>query len=96
MNVGLRATVDASGEKLGALIRRARLVKIPYVLVVGDEDLAAGTVGVNRRGWESKPEKGVPVAALVSEVAAEVERKGLPEDRAPGVRGRAGRSPRRT
>ncbi len=80
---GLRATVDASGEKIGALIRRAKLAKIPYVLVVGDQDVAAGTVGVNRRGWEGKPEKGVPVAALVAEVTAEVERKGLPEDRAP-------------
>ena len=80
---GLRATVDASGEKMGALIRRARLAKVPYVLVVGDEDVAAGTVGVNRRGWETKPEKGVPVADLVTEITAEVERKGLPEDRAP-------------
>ena len=37
--VGLRAEVDASGEKMGALIRRARLAKIPYVLVVGDRDV---------------------------------------------------------
>ena len=42
---GLRATVDGSGEKMGALIRRAKLAKIPYVLVVGDHDVAAGTVG---------------------------------------------------
>ena len=42
---GLRATVDGSGEKMGALIRRAKLAKIPYVLVVGDKDVAAGTVG---------------------------------------------------
>ena len=34
---GLRATVDTSGEKMGALIRRAKLAKIPYVLVVGDQ-----------------------------------------------------------
>jgi threonyl-tRNA synthetase len=80
---GLRATVDASGEKMGALIRRARLAKIPYVLVVGDEDVAAGTVGVNRRGWDPPPQKGVPVADLVAEATDEVARKGLPEDRAP-------------
>ena len=78
---GLRATIDASGEKMGALIRKARLAKIPYVLVVGDQDVAVGTAGVNRRGWDPRPEKGVPVADLVAEVAAEVERKGLPEDR---------------
>jgi threonyl-tRNA synthetase len=78
---GLRATIDASGEKMGALIRKARLAKIPYVLVVGDQDVAAGTVGVNRRGWDPRPEKGVPVVDLVAEVTAEVEQKGLPEDR---------------
>jgi threonyl-tRNA synthetase len=82
---GLRATVDGTGEKMGALIRRAKLAKIPYVLVVGDQDVAAGTVGVNRRGWTTRPEHGVPVADLVKEARAEVERKGLPEDRAPAA-----------
>jgi hypothetical protein len=38
---------------------------------------------VNRRGWTTRPEQGVPVTALVAEVVDEVERKGLPEDRAP-------------
>jgi len=81
--VGLRATADGSGEKLGGLIRRAKMAKIPYILVVGDHDVAAGTVGVNRRGWTTKPEQGVPLADVVTEVIDEVDRKGLPEDRAP-------------
>jgi threonyl-tRNA synthetase len=83
--LGLRAEVDDSGEKMGALIRRAKLAKIPYVLVVGDQDVDAGTVGVNRRGWATKPEQGVPLSDLVTEVLDEVERKGLPEDRAPAA-----------
>ena len=70
---------------MGALIRRAKLAKIPYVLVVGDQDVAAGTVGVNRRGWTTKPEQGVPLADLVTEVVDEVARRGLPEDRAPAA-----------
>ena len=82
---GLRATVDGTGEKMGALVGRAKRAKIPYVLVVGDQDVAAGTVGVNRRGWTTRPEHGVPVADLVAEAVAEVERKGLPEDRAPAA-----------
>ena len=82
---GLRAEVDVSGEKMGALIRRARVAKIPYVLVVGDQDVAAGSVGVNRRGWPPVPEKGVPLDTFVAEVAGEVARKGLPEDRAPAA-----------
>ena len=75
---GLRATVDGSGEKMGALIRRAKMAKIPYVLVVGDDDVAAGTVGVNRRGWTTKPEQGVPLAALVAEAVDEVAARACP------------------
>ena len=80
---GLRSEVDESGGSLGPLIRRAKLSKIPYVLVVGNDDVDAGTVGVNRRGWSGRPEHGVAVDALVAEVADEVARKGRPEDRAP-------------
>ena len=82
---GLRAEVDVSGEKLGALVRRAKLAKIPYVLVVGDQDVAAGSVGVNRRGWAGKPELGTPVGAFIAEVVDEVGRKARPEDRAPAA-----------
>ena len=39
-------------EPLGARIRKAKLEKLPYVLVVGDDDVEAGTVGVNARGGE--------------------------------------------
>jgi threonyl-tRNA synthetase len=80
--VGLRAEVDETSEKMGASIRRARLAKIPYVLVVGDRDVEGGTVGVNRRGWP-KPEQGVPLSAFLEEVRDEVARRGLPEERAP-------------
>ncbi len=82
---GLRATVDGSGEKMGALIRRAKLAKVPYVLVVGDQDVAAGSVGVNRRGWTTRPEQGVALVDLVAEIVEEVGRRGLPEDRAPAA-----------
>jgi threonyl-tRNA synthetase len=69
---GLRAElVDASNDSLGSRIRRAKLQKVPYVLVVGDEDVDAGTVGVNRRGSE-EPERGVRVDDLFERLATEV------------------------
>jgi threonyl-tRNA synthetase len=71
-SAGLRSSLDTSGEKLGALIRRAKMSKVPYVLVVGDDDVAAGTVGVNRRGSDGRPERGVALDSFVAEVAAEV------------------------
>ncbi len=42
-----RVEVDSADEPLNARIRRWKLEKVPYVLVVGDDDVAAGTVGVN-------------------------------------------------
>jgi threonyl-tRNA synthetase len=68
---GLRAELDPADEPLGARIRRRKLEKVPYVLVVGDDDVAARTVGVNRRGSE-RPERGVGLDELVASVVAEV------------------------
>jgi threonyl-tRNA synthetase len=73
---GLRAEmVGAHADSLGARIRRTKMEKVPYILVVGDDDLEHGTVGVNRRGSE-QPERGVPandfLAQLVGEVATRV------------------------
>jgi threonyl-tRNA synthetase len=70
-SAGFRAEAAPADEPLGARVRRAKLEKIPYVLVVGDDDVAAGTVGVNSRGSE-RPERGVPVADLIGRLTADV------------------------
>jgi threonyl-tRNA synthetase len=85
---GLRAEVDAADEPLGARIRRRRLEKVPYVLVVGDDDVAHRTVGVNRRGAD-RPERDVPVDVFVADTVAEVAAHGRPEDTANGGSGDA-------
>jgi len=46
---GFRADIDATAEKLGAKIREATLQKIPYQVVVGPRDEAAGTISVRSR-----------------------------------------------
>ena len=69
---GLRAEWAPGDEPVGSRIRKAKLEKLPYVLVVGDEDAAAGTVGVNARG-SNRPERGVPVEAFVARLRAEVD-----------------------
>ena len=51
---GFRADVVDADEPLGARIRKAKLEKLPYVLVVGDDDVANGTVGVNPRGGDGR------------------------------------------
>jgi threonyl-tRNA synthetase len=70
---GFRAeATDATHDTLGARVRRGKLEKIPYVLVVGDSDVDADTVGVNARGAE-RPERDVPVTALIERMRAEVD-----------------------
>jgi threonyl-tRNA synthetase len=68
--VGGRADLVAAADPLGKRIRSAKLDKIPYVLVVGDDDMAAGTVGVNRRGGDV--ERGVDVSAFVARFVEEI------------------------
>ena len=75
---GLRADVAAADEPLGARVRKGKLEKLPYVLVVGDDDVQAGTVGVNSRE-KDRPERGVPVADFIAALRAEVESHALPD-----------------
>ena len=49
---GLRAEVDARNERMGFKIREAQLQKVPYMLIVGDREIAAGAVGVRLRSGE--------------------------------------------
>jgi len=67
---GARVDLAEASEPLGARVRRAKLEKLPYVLVVGDEDVAGGTVGVNARG-EARPERAVALESFAKRLAAE-------------------------
>jgi threonyl-tRNA synthetase len=69
---GRRAEMlDAHNDTLANRVRRAKTEKVPYVLVVGDEDADDGTVGVNARGAE-RPERGVKVDDFFERLAVEV------------------------
>jgi threonyl-tRNA synthetase len=68
---GFRADVVEADEPLGGRIRKAKLEKIPHVLVVGDDDVASETVGDNPRGGEV--ERGVPVVKFVERLRDEVD-----------------------
>jgi len=68
ISAGVRARSDAAAERMNAKIRSAQLMKVPYMLVVGDQEAAAGTVSLRKR--DGSRQDGMPVdqfAALVSE-----------------------------
>ncbi len=56
----LRVEVDKSGDTVGDKIRRALTDKHPAVLVLGDDDVAEGTVGLRLYG-EDRDTRGVPL-----------------------------------
>ena len=49
-DLGLRVEVDARSEKIGYKIRESQVMKTPYTLVVGDQEMADGTVAVRKYG----------------------------------------------
>ncbi|MGY1632973.1 threonine--tRNA ligase [Geodermatophilus sp. SYSU D01186] len=67
---GLRVDVDDAAEPLGARIRRARLARVPYRVVVGEREAAAGQVAVDLRDGRRldpvPPQRFVAVAARVA------------------------------
>jgi threonyl-tRNA synthetase len=67
---GLRVDISEASDQLGKRIRAAKLEKIPYVLVVGDEDISAQTVGVNARGADV--ERGVSISSFADRVLTEI------------------------
>jgi threonyl-tRNA synthetase len=67
---GFRAETIGADDPLGKRIRNAKTQKVPYVLVVGNDDVAHGTIGLNPRGGEVQ--RDVPVEDFVARLSAEV------------------------
>ncbi len=53
-NAGIRAELDDRNEKVGYKIREAMSMKIPYLIIVGDEEEKGGTISIRGRGFENK------------------------------------------
>ena len=67
---GLRVELDATKDRMQAKIRRAQLQKIPYMLVIGDKEQAAGAVAVRLRSGEELG--ALPVANFLDHIQAVV------------------------
>ena len=72
---GLRAEMVEADEPLGARIRKGKLEKLPYILVVGDSDVENDTAGVNPRGGEV--ERDVAVNEFIERISTEVAEKAI-------------------
>jgi threonyl-tRNA synthetase len=72
-STGIRYEVDASDERMQKKIRDAQKQKVPFMLIAGDDDIAAGAVSFRYRDGTQK--NGVQLADAVAEIRDAIERK---------------------
>ena len=79
---GVDVTVDSRSEKIGFKIRAARLDKLPYMLVVGQQEEADGTVSIRSRfaGNEGVKQLDLFIDQICREIRTKEIRKELPEE----------------
>ncbi|MFG6356876.1 MAG: threonine--tRNA ligase [Acetatifactor sp.] len=70
---GVLAEVDNRSEKIGFKIREARLAKVPYMLVVGEQEEAGGLVSVRSRFAGDEGQK--PLAEFIDQICQEIRTK---------------------
>jgi threonyl-tRNA synthetase len=70
---GIRTDIDTSDDRMQKKIRNAQLEKIPYMVIVGEEDQKAGTVSFRYRNGEQK--NGISVKDAIDEVHAAIKNR---------------------
>jgi threonyl-tRNA synthetase len=70
---GIRAEADLGTDRMNAKIRQAQLFKVPYMLVVGDREMAEGTVSLRKR--DGTRADGMPVEQFVKLVKERIDHR---------------------
>lgn len=70
---GVRAAVDERNEKVGYKIREAHNMKVPYLIIVGDDEQANGTISLRGRGGENQ--SGLKMQDFVERILQEIKTK---------------------
>lgn len=69
----VRTELDDSDESLGKRIRAAKMQKVPYILVVGEKEVADGTVAVNAR--DDKNQEVLKIEEFLEKIISEIKNK---------------------
>ena len=73
LDSGIRAELDNRNEKIGYKIREAQLQKIPYMIIVGDNEVETKTISIRGRGNENV--SGLSIDAFVERINEEIKTK---------------------
>ena len=69
----IKVELDDRNEKIGYKIREASLMKIPYLIIVGDEEQANNTIAIRGRGFENKT--GLNLSEFIDRLENEIKTK---------------------
>ena len=72
-DLGLRVDLDIRNEKIGYKIREASALKIPYLIIVGDEEEKTKTISIRGRGFENK--SGLILSDFIERLQTEIKNK---------------------
>ncbi|OGO26627.1 MAG: threonine--tRNA ligase [Chloroflexi bacterium RBG_16_54_11] len=70
---GIRVEADLGSDRMNAKIRQAQLFKVPYMLVVGEREMADGTVSLRKR--DGSRQDGMPVDEFIKLVKERIARR---------------------
>ena len=70
---GIRAKADVSAQRMNAKIRQAQLMKVPYMLVVGDNEMQAGQVSL--RGRDGTQQNNIPLAEFMARAKEKIAKR---------------------
>ena len=73
LNNGFRAELDSRNEKIGYKIREAQLSKVPYMIIIGDNEVETKTISIRGRGNENA--SGLKLEDFIARLKEEVETK---------------------
>jgi len=74
-NEGIRVDIDIKSETVSNKIRNAELMKIPYVITIGDKEEKNNTIAVKKRGREEKPKFGVKLEDFLVKIKKEIKER---------------------
>ena len=70
---GIRAELDASDDRMQKKVRNAQMQKVPFMVIAGEEDMAAGAVSFRYRNGEQK--NGIPIKEAIAEIQKVVAKR---------------------
>ena len=70
---GIRAELDSSDDRMQKKVRNAQLQKVPFMVIAGEEDMAAGAVSFRYRNGEQK--NRIPIADAIAEIKKVVQER---------------------